>query len=56
MNSDQVQSLIRGILLSAGTAGVAKGLYDQATLVTIVSGLVALGSVVWSQVFHKTAS
>ena len=55
MNNDQIQSLIRSALMAAGSVAVTKGLVDQSTLVTIVGGLMALGSVVWSQVFHKTA-
>ena len=36
MNNDQVQSLVRGALLAAGSVAVTKGLVDQSTLATIV--------------------
>ena len=55
MNSDQIMSLARSVLMAAGSLAVGKGLLDQSTLVTIVGGVLALGSVVWSQFTHKAA-
>ena len=54
MNSNQIQSLIRSVLLAAGAGLVASGKLTDASLQEIVGGLLALGSVVWSQYFHKT--
>ena len=54
MNSNQIQSLIRSVLLASGAGLVASGKLTDASLQEIVGGLLALGSVVWSQYFHKT--
>jgi hypothetical protein len=53
MNSNQVLSLVRSILLGAGATLVTKGVVDQTGLEQIVGGLLALASVVWSQFHHS---
>lgn len=53
MNSDQVMSLVRNVLLGGGALLVEHGINvttDQWT--AIVGGLMAFGAFVWSQVFH----
>lgn len=54
MNSDQVTSLIRAVLLSLGTMLASHGIAIADNQWTaIVGGIMAAGSVIWSQVFHK---
>ncbi len=56
MNYDQITSLIRSVLLSAGTLLAANGIAVSGTQwEAIVGGLMAVGAVVWSQVFHRSA-
>lgn len=53
MNSDQVMSLVRAVLLGLGTPLIASGVIgttDQWT--AIVGGLMAVGAIIWSQLFH----
>lgn len=55
MNSDQIQSLIRSVLLSSGTLLTAHGIAVSADQWTaIVGGIMAVAALVWSQWFHKT--
>jgi len=55
MNTNQVQSLIRSVLLTAGAGLVTKGLTDQAGLEQLIGGVLSLASIVWSQLHHKNA-
>jgi hypothetical protein len=55
MNPDQIKSLIRGILLSLGTGLVASGKLTDGSLQEIVGGILAVASVLWSQLHHKEA-
>lgn len=52
MNIDQFYSLIRNVLLVLGAGLVAKGTLSADTLSGIVGGVVAVISVVLSQIFH----
>ncbi len=57
MNYDQITSLIRSVLLSAGTLLAANGIAVTGTQwEAIVGGLMAVGAVVWSQFFHRSAA
>jgi hypothetical protein len=53
MNSEQISSLIRSILLAVGGFFVGKGIVDTSTMETIVSALVTLGMASWG-IFAKT--
>jgi hypothetical protein len=56
MNSDQVKSLIRSVLLASGTMLTEYGIViSQDQWTAIVGGIMALGAVIWSQWFHKSA-
>lgn len=55
MNSDQISSLIRSILLAVGGFFVGKGIIDASTMTTIVSALVTLGMAAWG-IFTKTST
>ncbi len=52
MNTNQIQSLIRSILLGLGASLVASGKLSDGSLQEIVGGILALGSLVWSQLHH----
>ena len=53
MNSDQIKSLVRSILLGLGASLVATGKVSDGDLQSIVGGLLALGSLLWSQFHHS---
>ena len=53
MNSEQISSLVRSILLAVGGFFVGKGIIDASTMTTIVSALVTLGMAAWG-IFTKT--
>jgi hypothetical protein len=53
MNSNQIQSLIRNVLLALGAGLVASGKLSEGSLQEIVGGIIAAGSVLWSQWHHK---
>jgi len=53
MNSNQVTSLVRSILLAAGAGLVTNGTISSAELQQVVGLLLSLGSVIWSQYFHN---
>lgn len=55
MNMDQILSLIRNILLGAGTLITAHGVqvFDTAQWESVVGGLIVLASVAWSQITHR---
>lgn len=53
MNQNQVLSLVRSILLGLGASLVASGKLTDGSLQEIVGGILALGSVVWSQLHHN---
>jgi hypothetical protein len=53
MNSDQIKSLVRSVLLGLGASLVASGKLTDGSLQEIVGGILALGSVIWSQIHHK---
>lgn len=53
MNTDQIQSIIRNILVGLGSSGTVFGLaIDNSTWITIASGLAAVVGVVWGVIFH----
>jgi hypothetical protein len=52
MTQDQIFSILRAILTFGGGLAVSAGYLDNATLATIVGGLMALGGVIWSIIFH----
>lgn len=54
MNSDQVQSIIRNILVGLGSSGVVLGVtVDASSWLAIASGVAALVGVLWGQFFHS---
>jgi hypothetical protein len=57
MNSAQIASLVRALLLSAGAVLVKKGFVDDAGLTSSVDSLIGLGLVIipliWSHFVHK---
>lgn len=57
MNTAQILSLVRALLLSAGAVLVKKGVIDDAGLTSSVDSLIGLalvvGPVIWSQLVHK---
>lgn len=57
MNSDQVFSAVRSVLLAAGTAITVHGIqvFSTAQWEAVVGGLIALGVVAWSQITHAKA-
>jgi hypothetical protein len=52
MNTNQVTSLGRSVLLAFGAGLVASGKLTDGSLQEIVGGLLALASVLWSQFHH----
>lgn len=54
MNSDQIFSLIRGVLLSLGTALTYHGvqLFSTEQWQAVVGAVVIVASVAWSQLHH----
>lgn len=48
MNSDQVQGLIRNVLMFVGGLAVSKGYVDNVTMVSVVGALVTLVGFGWS--------
>lgn len=56
MNTDQVLSLVRGVLLSLGTAITYHGaqVFTTDQWQVVVGGIVMAASVVWSQIFHRS--
>ncbi len=55
MNPDQLKSLARSILLGLGASLVASGKLTDGSLQEIVGGILAVVSVLWSQLHHKEA-
>ena len=57
MNTAQIQSLIRAVLISAGAILVKKGVVDDAGLGALVDNLIGAGLVIvpiiWAQIHHK---
>ena len=53
MNTDQIMSLARGVLLAAGSFAVTHGYVTSSGLEQTVGSVLALASVVWSQWHHK---
>ena len=53
MNSDQVEGIIRSILIGLSSVAAAWGI-DNATWLTIVGGFVALAGVLWSVYSNST--
>ena len=57
MNTAQIASLVRALLLSSGAVLVKKGVVDDAGLTSTVDSLIGLGLVVvpliWSHFVHK---
>lgn len=52
-NWETISGVLRHILTFGGGYVVAKGYADDATVQTVVAGLVALGGVVWSAASKK---
>jgi hypothetical protein len=52
----QISAAIRNIMIFAGGTLVTKGYVDNATLISVVGGIVSLGGAVWSAWGHKTTS
>lgn len=48
MTNDQLQGLIRNVLMFVGGLAVSKGYVDAATSTAIIGGAVALFGAVWS--------
>ena len=48
MTNDQIGGLIRAILTFLGGLAVGQGWLDNATMITIVGGLVTVGTAIWS--------
>lgn len=48
MNSEQIVSIVRQVLLFVGGFIVAKGWIDTATLTTVVGALITLGTSFWA--------
>jgi hypothetical protein len=55
MNTQQVQSLVRAILVMAGTWIVNKGITDSATWTTVAGFIVGLVPLIWSYFRHAQA-
>jgi hypothetical protein len=53
MNANQIQSLIRAVLLSIGASLVARGTLTDATLQEVVGAVLSLGSIAWSMLHHS---
>lgn len=53
MNSNQIQSLARSILLAAGAGLVTNGTITNGELQQIVGLALSVGSIIWSQYFHN---
>lgn len=53
LNWETISGVLRHILTFGGGYVVAKGYADDATVQTVVAGLVALGGVVWSAASKK---
>lgn len=53
MNQDQILSILRTVLKTAGAVLVTKGLTDQAGLESIVGGVITLIGIAWSMLTHK---
>ena len=54
MNKDTILGVIRHVLTFAGGYFVAKGMFDQAMLDTVVPAIITIVGVAWS-VFDKKA-
>lgn len=52
MNAQQIQSIIRAILLSSGTIIVGKGITDEATWSIVVGFVVGIVPLIWSWLHH----
>jgi hypothetical protein len=52
----QVSAAIRNLLIFAGGTLVSTGYVDNATLVSVVGGIVSLGGAAWSAWGHKTTN
>jgi len=52
MNAQQLQSIIRAILLSGGTVIVGKGITDEATWTSVVGFIVGIVPLIWSWFRH----
>ena len=52
MNAQQIQSLVRAILVMVGTYLVNKGITDTATWTTVMGFIVGIVPLVWSYFRH----
>lgn len=52
-NWETISGVLRHILTFGGGYVVAKGYADDATIQTVIAGVVALGGVVWSAISKK---
>jgi hypothetical protein len=49
MNAEQIQGIVRSVLIAAGTAVLVKpGYIDQGTLALVVGAFMTLGGIGWS--------
>jgi hypothetical protein len=54
MNGDQIGGILRAVLAALGGILVTKGYVDDATVQTIVGGVVSVAVAVWSVASNKT--
>lgn len=55
MNSEQITTFVRQILLALGSGLVTKGYVDSATLTAIVGGVIAVGTAVWGLYVRRSS-
>lgn len=53
MNWETISGVFRHLLTFGGGYVVAKGYADDATMQTVIAGIVALGGVIWSAAAKK---
>lgn len=56
MTPDLALSFLRHLLTGAGTALVTKGVVDEATMTSLVGGILAAVSLAWMAVTRKKAA
>lgn len=55
-NQDQIQSLIRQVLLVGSTYVISKGWLDQSTVTMLLPYVVGLVPVLWGLIIHRKAA
>ena len=53
MSQEQVLGILRHLLTTAGGVIVSKGVTDEATMTTIIGGIVAVAGIIWSVYSNK---